>query len=353
MWPLRWHGGVTMPSFLLQTSSSGRNDGEEPIASLQPPQLVFTHGANPGRGHHQALQHRGICGGPQNSPWSEMNALNEWSEWKLWSPAVAKWAQHVAVPPVRWRQCRASYLPPHHDSSHLWLNPNRLFERQQRITSVFQRYKRHTREVLGIFRANLKLFLVALPLPEPEVVMVLLRQQWWPYLSDSSRPRKSLAWEKEGGNCLQHQVLLVYWMQFSLLGCCANCSPTLPMRPVEEVSGKGYQLPCVTSSLLGILRTIFLSLASFSARLCSFCLVEGNSLLCPVQLCNLGDRQRNFREERRGWLSRANGEKMREEEERQQGDITVKKCDEKQPVEEQILAGGSFTAGQKRDITCR
>ncbi|KAK2520135.1 hypothetical protein Q9966_013584 [Columba livia] len=44
---------------------------------------------------------------------------------------------------------------------------------------------------------------------------------------------------------------------------------------------------------------------------------------------------------------------MREEEQRQQGDITVKKCDEKQPVEEQILAGGSFAAGQKRDIACR
>lgn len=92
--------------------------------------------------------------------------------------------------------------------------------------------------------------------------MVLLRQQSWACRSDSSRPRKSLDWGG-GKKLLQHQVLLVYWMQFSLLGHCANCSPTLPMRPMEEVSGN--QLHCITISLLEILRAISLGLASFSA----------------------------------------------------------------------------------------
>lgn len=120
-------------------------------------------------------------------------------------------------------------------------------QRQQRTTSIFQRYKRHTREVSGNFRANLKLFLVALYFPE----LRWQRQQSWVYDSDSLRSKKSLACEKEGENCLQHQVLVVYWAQFSLLGCCANCSPTLPRRLGEEVSGKGYQLHCIASNFEG------------------------------------------------------------------------------------------------------
>lgn len=77
----------------------------------------------------------------------------------------------------------------------------------------------------------------------------------------------SLACEKEGGNCLQHQVLLVYSVQFSLLDCCAKCSPTLPKRLAEEVSGKECQLHCITGSSLEVLRAISLSLASFSSHL--------------------------------------------------------------------------------------
>lgn len=50
---------------------------------------------------------------------------------------------------------------------------------------------------------------------------------------------------------MQHQVLVVYWVQFSLLGCCANCSPTIPKRLVEEVSAKGYQLHCIASNFEG------------------------------------------------------------------------------------------------------
>lgn len=35
-----WVGGVTVPHLLLQTSLSGRNYGDEPVASPQPPQAV-------------------------------------------------------------------------------------------------------------------------------------------------------------------------------------------------------------------------------------------------------------------------------------------------------------------------
>lgn len=42
----------------------------------------------------------------------------------------------------------------------------------------------------------------------------------------------------------------------------------------------------------------FLSVLTASKVICSFCLVVGTCLLCPVQLSKLEDKQRNFREER-------------------------------------------------------
>lgn len=135
-------------------------------------------GADPGWECCQALQHRGVQEGPQKI-----------------QPGAGMWGLgHPVKPSVcnthqchQWGSSHAEHL--------VWLLIQLLLlllffgrkctalvasrQRQQRTTSIFQRYKRHTREVSGNFRANLKLFLVALYFPEAEMAETAVMGLWF------------------------------------------------------------------------------------------------------------------------------------------------------------------------------
>lgn len=84
-------------------------------------------GADPGWECCQALQHRDVHEGPQNSAWSRHVGP--------WSSREAKWVQPTAVSPVRQQWCRASCVSPRPaaaaaasclgGNSQLWLHPDK------------------------------------------------------------------------------------------------------------------------------------------------------------------------------------------------------------------------------------
>lgn len=93
MWPLRWCRGSPRPAPCCRPPLLAEMMVRNPLASSWPTWVMVTPSANPGWEHHQAWQHRDVCEGPQNSPWSRYVTPQ--------SPSVAKWVQHAAMPPVR------------------------------------------------------------------------------------------------------------------------------------------------------------------------------------------------------------------------------------------------------------